>query len=395
MGRHKKEIVEQADEKVDSIDQIDELLNDKLFKGQHYGSMSGDEIVNPVTFSTRSLLFDYQLSQNLPGERGMRVGTISRLSGPFQSGKTSVGLTLAASFQDTFENSMVVIFNAESRITLPQIKQCKVNINKNCFRLINTNRAECCFDLIEKLLLENPDKKMYYFLIDSSDALNRVSDLDTKTYAEAGKIAGGALMFSTACKRLALPIATTQSFLFITSQERMNMNASPMGMNAGPRKTTSGGEALKFYPSFIGSCKAAWTDRFIFKDASDKKSKVIGHNVDISVEKSYDGNKKGLLSYPIKYNHGIYKEREILMLCQAWSLLKLEGRTYSFVDSFREDVKDKGFELPLKIVGQNELNNYFDNNPKFIEIAENIFEKLLFSGGKSLDISLEGTADEI
>lgn len=367
------------EKQTEKYDQIDELLEDKLFKGQHYGALSGDEIKNPKTFSTKSILFDYQISQNLPGERGMRRGTISRLSGPFQSGKTSVGLTLAASFQETLENPFVVVINAESRITLPQIKMCGVDISKERFRMINTNRAECCFDLTEKLLLDNPEGRQYFFLIDSSDALNRVSDLDTKSYGDAGKIAGGALMFSTACKRLALPIAATDSFLFITSQERANMNASPMGMNAGPRKTVSGGEALKFYPSWIGSCTAAWTDRFIFEDPSDKKSKVIGHNVDIKVEKNYDGVKKSSLTYPIKYNHGIWREREILSLCTMWNLIKMEGRTYTFVDSFRSDIKNFSIELPEKIVGQKEVNNFFDNNPAFTEAATHIFEKLLFT----------------
>lgn len=379
--------------KNESYDQIDELLNDKMFKNQHYGALSGEEIKNPLTFSTRSLMFDYQLSQNLPGERGMRVGTIARISGPFQCGKTSIGLTLAASFQKTMKNPFVLVVNAESRITLNQIKQCGVNTDKAVFRMFQCNRGDTVFDLVELLILNNPEQKEYYILIDSSDALNRTNDLDGRSYAESNKIAGGALLFSTACKRLALPIAATNSFLFVTSQERANMTSSPMGMNAGSRKTTSGGEALNFYPSWIGSVSKPWSQKFILEDPSNPKSKVIGHNVEINVSKSYDGTKKGLVTYPIKYNHGIYREMEMMNLCQAWSLLKLEGRTYTFVESFREDVKSKGFDLPLKIVGQKELNNFFDHNPLFIDIVESIFEKTLFGENRAANFTLENLVE--
>lgn len=392
MARPKKEKVEQE---VEIIDQIDEILNDKSSKGKHYGGVSGSEIVLQPSVSTGSLMFDYALSQGMPsGSRGFKAGSITRATGPRQTGKTSLGIEMGKQWQLKMPNPKVVIFNAEGRITIEILKRLGINLDKPVFRMINSNNGEFIFSTQEQLIRDNPEGYNYFFLTDSSDALNRQSDLD-KGLDEAQKIAGGALLASVACKRLSLPVQMGNHHMYITGQHRANMAPSPMGGMA-PRNTTSGGKALEYYPSLIIDFKKPWTDTYIFSDPADKKSKRLGNNVEMLVEKSYNEINGMLVRYPVKYGSSVWKSLELMNLCTAWNLLSMEGRTYKFHESFRSDVHDKGFDLPEKIVGQKDLINFFDTNLDFVKIGEDIFETLLFGAGeKKFEVPVEEQNDEV
>ncbi len=390
MARPKKdkEIIEQVlDEKVNSMDQIDEILNAKENKGRHYGSVSGDQIKAQPTVSTGSLMFDYALSQGMPaGSRGYKAGTFARACGPEQTGKTSEGLVMAREWAKTMPNPKIVIFNGEGRIFLEMLQRLSVDTSKERFRMINSNVGEFVFGTQETLIANNPEGYNYFFLTDSSDSLSLENDLK-KGLDEAQKIAAGALLASVACKRLALPLLVGSHFSYITSQLRSKIGPSMPGM--GPTSAPSGGNALKYYNSLTITFKKPWSETFIYTDPNDKKSRRIGANVNLVIDKSYNEINGLLVSYPVKYGSSVWKSLELMNLCLAWNLLTLTGRTYTFAESFRSDVHDKGFDLPDKVVGMPALIEFFDTNPDFIKIGENIFENLLFgTGEKKINIPL-------
>jgi hypothetical protein len=133
MGKTKKEEKEEGAEE-SGVDQIESLLGEKAFKGLHYGSRSGDEIVKPDIISTGSFIFDTVLGG------GFRSSSWSRFYSFPEHGKTAQGLAWGVQWQRYYGAkgmpSMVVILNAEGRITPDLVFRSGIDISKDKFRIL-------------------------------------------------------------------------------------------------------------------------------------------------------------------------------------------------------------------------------------------------------------------
>jgi len=355
MGRQKKE--EEVAEK--EVDQIDAILNEKAFKGLHYGSRSGDEIEKPDVISTGSFIFDTVL------EGGFRSSTWSRFYAFPEHGKTAQGLFWGVQWQKYYEKkgmpAMVIPLNAEGRITPDLILRSGLDTSKHKFRMIDSNNADFIFTFIERLTQNNPDDIRYYFLLDSTDACIRSFDIG-KTFAEPEKMAGSSAIYSAAGKRLSLLFNRTGHHLYATSQLRDNMN--------GGKPQPAGGKALLFYSSLSGGMIPHWSDFEIRENPSDKKSKAIGRKVQIRLDKTYNEATGIVVEVPVQYGRvgGVWREYEAMLMAIEWKVLQETsvGR-FQFSESFCEELKQNNVEFEEKFHGEKAIRTYFDTNPPLVE----------------------------
>lgn len=350
------------------LDQIEQLLASKEFKGLHYGSRSGTEIKRPDVISTGSYFFDEVLGG------GFRSCGWARFYSDPECGKTSMGLCWAKNWQDFYpQDGMVVVFNAEGRVTADLIERSGISTEKGRFRIIDTNMSDAIWSLIENLVSDNPEHKKYFFIVDSTDACVRATDTkDKKEIGESEKIGGSATILSAAGKRLSLIFNLKTAFLFMSSQVRDKLNTR--GPAAGG-KDASGGNAPKFYSSLTGEIKKPWTETFIRENPSDDKSEIIGRKVQIKLHKTPNETTGTTVEYPVKYGHigGVWREYEAMLLAQSWDWIIQKKAHFSFSDEFYKELQDNNVIVDQNYHGEKRLRDTFDKTPDLVKF---VFDKI-------------------
>jgi RecA/RadA recombinase len=345
--------------------QIEQLLSSKEFEGKHFGSRSGTDFDDSVKITTGSLFFD----QIMGG--GYRSSSWGRFYGEIESGKTSIMLLWGKHWQDKFpDNGKVVLFNAEGRLTKDIVERSGINVSPEKFCIIDMNCADTIFSFIEKLVDNNPEEIRYYFAIDSTDACQRSVDKD-KSLGESEKIGGSATIHSAAGKRLSLPFNRKGHFLLLLSQLRDKLNTYSPG---APSKDASGGNAPRFYSSFIGQVQKPWTDTFIYENPSDTKSKRVGVLATIKLIKTYNETTGQIVQYPIKYGKGgIWQAYEAMMVCQVWSFYRKSGAWWKIDETFAEELKANNIKFEESFQGEKNMRDSFDTN---FELVDYIYKKM-------------------
>lgn len=362
-----KDKVNNKDKEQDVADQIDDILGEKEYQGLHYGSRSGNEIIQPDIISTGSFFFDYVIGG------GFRSASWSRFWADPESGKTSQGLVWGRNWQNYWKANgkigKVIVYNAEGRVTSDLINRAGINTNRDEFRLIDSNNADFIYSFTERLILDNKLDIHYFFIIDSTDACVRSHDRE-KSIGEAEKIGGGATVVSAAGKRLSLLFSLNKHHLYLTSQVRDKLTPGGMG-----GKSPSGGNAPKFYSSLTGKIEKHWSEHSILENPSDKKSKEIGRIVNVKLEKTYNESSGTIVQFPVKYGKigGVWREYEALMICRAWDFIEQKGAHYSFAESFAQELSDKKVQFEPKFHGEKNMRIHFDGNPELVDF---IFDKM-------------------
>ncbi|MFA6432914.1 MAG: hypothetical protein WCV82_03850 [Candidatus Paceibacterota bacterium] len=342
------------------IDQIEAILAEKEFKGLHLGSRSGSEIARPDIVSTGSFFFD----QVLGG--GFRSSCWSRFYGSEESGKSSQGLCWGRQWQRHYgERGMVIVFNAEGRVTADLIARSGIDTSKDRFRIIDSNKSDFIYTMIDRLVSNNEDDRLFYFIVDSTDACERTVDIG-KNLGEAEKIGGTATILSAAGKRLSLVFSVTGHHLYMTSQTRDKVNTH--GPGAGG-KQASGGNAPKFYSSLTGQIVKHWSDLAI-RETSDAKSKEIGRMVNIKMEKTPNETTGTVVAFPVKYGHigGIWREYEAFLMCKMGGNMTDKGSgNISFNEKYVEELKAVNIELDrVSFKGEPMVRAFFEANPDLV-----------------------------
>ncbi len=344
------------------IDQIDAILAEKPFKTMHYGARSGTEIEKADTISTGSFYFD----QVLGG--GFRASCWSRFySKNPESGKSSQGLKWGKQWQDHYgERAVVIVFNAEGRITKDLIDRSGLDTSKERFRIIDTNKADFIWTVIERLVNNNADGRLYFFIVDSTDACKRTVDIG-KGFDEADKIGGTAAILSAAGKELSLIFSVMGHHLYMSSQARDKMTKGPTGAAGGVQ--ASGGNAPKFYSSLTGNIVPHWSDLSI-RETSDPKSKEIGRLVNIKLEKTPNESTGTVVAFPVKYGHigGVWREYEAFLICKMdGNLIDKGSGSFEFNEKYVEELKAVGITLEkTKIRGEAAVRAFFEANPDLV-----------------------------
>lgn len=369
--------IKSTQEKIEELDQIRALLEDKRFKDTHFNFQETPKWL----VSTGSIMLDYALS--IDGRAG--IGSqILKIAGDEGTGKTSFCLSLAKNFQDLGDNFFAYYCNAEGRLNDELIKRSAINTDKNKWFVLHSNTGETVFGMIRELIQDNPLNRRYCFIIDSLDAIVRLEDL-SKDFTDCHKVAGVPLLSKTFCKTTSLPITKGNHLLLITGQNISNIG----GSTNAPKTVVSGGKAVKFFSTTILEVKPVWTETIIWENPSGssikEKGKRLGHYFQVEIKKAIAEKAGEVILVPIKHNappgQALWKEVEIQDLMISWDLLKKgTGAWYELAESLIKELKDNKIEVEkVKFQGERVVLEYLESNKKLVDYMVERFKKTLFN----------------
>jgi recombination protein RecA len=265
----------------------------------------GDTPRVPIdSISTGSLLLDEAI-----GVRGLPKGRIVEVYGPESSGKTTLTLQVIAQAQKT--GGICAFIDAEH--ALDPIYAEKLGVNVKELIISQPDYAEQALDITEMLTRSGA---VDVIVVDSVAALVPKAELE----GDMGDVHVGlqARLMSQALRKLAAIVSRSNVILIFINQVRQNIST----MAYGPKETTSGGNALKFYSSVrldvrrIGSLK--------------KGDVPFGNRVAIKVVKNKVAPPFKRVEVDLLFDQGISQELEVLDLAIKYEIAAQAGSWFSY-----------------------------------------------------------------
>lgn len=266
---------------------------------------------------TGSYAFDELLGGGIPRSR------IIEIYGEPSQGKSSMSLFLAAQFQKN--GKLVAYLDGENSYDSDYAKKFGVDTTKLIISQFET--LEQAFDVIKSLAETN---EVDLIIVDSVASLVPKSEIeeDSSTMLK-DTYAVQARLLSKALRIVVGPIARSKTSVVLLNQTR-----SKVGQFYGPKETSSGGKAIKFYSSVRLSVST-------IEKIKNSKDEVIGSTLKITAVK----NK---CAFPFKYGtvdlffgSGIDLHGDALDYGEKIGVIKKVGNTYSFGETKLGASRDK------------------------------------------------------
>ncbi len=367
MAKPKKEEIPEPQTSANSSQQV--LLSFlKTNKEDHYNFE--DDFYYKV--STGSLKLDALM------DGGLNPG-LHRFCGINEGGKTSEALEVMKNFLLTVPDAKGFYIKAEGRLSPNMIKRSGVPfvftaeewVVGTCF-VFESNIYETCVDAMRTLVVKNPEKNKYCFVLDSVDGLLSKNDED-KTFEDSNKVAGGAVIAANFMKRMSIALAKRGHMAIFVSQVRADIKLDPYSKAPIRQTSATGGNALLHFANWILEFEPRYSGDIILKNPSVKKMDAVknppvGHWAKVTVKKS--PNEKTTLQekYPILYGRkggtSIWVEWEITDMLLKWELLEVSGSWISMGKDLIELLEENGLggKLPEKIQGENAICKVLEEN---------------------------------
>lgn len=353
----------EIDESVISpLKQISSFLNQN--KETHFNYQESEDYV----VSSGSLVLDIEMNG------GIRPGIV-RSSGVSEGGKTSNALGFAMNFQKSVPNSMVVYIKSEGRLSKEMVARAGIDTDAEKWFEFKTNIYETAISLIRELVFNNPSNRKYMFIIDSIDALVPKADMD-RSFEEANRVAGGALLSSDFLRKMALGLSSKSHICIVVSQVRSKVSINPYEKTDPKLTNASGGNALLHYSDWIMEFQPRFTKEMITKEIN-KKEVIIGHYCKLIFRKTPNEKTNREVKYPIKYGRkggeSIWIEFEVADLMIEWEMAKKAGAWIKIDDSVVSELKANNLDMPQQIQGIDNLRAFLEDNP---DVTKFMYNKL-------------------
>jgi hypothetical protein len=356
-----------------------ELLADylKSNKSDHFNFAKDKDYI----VSTGSLIFDVEVG-------GGMHPSILRFSGVSGGGKTSCALSIMNNFLSEKQNRKGVYIKAEGRLSKTVIERSGIKFVQDaddwdegtCF-VFKSNTYETVANLINKLVQDNETETNYFFIIDSMDALIPKGDKE-KTFEEALKVSGGAVISSHFLRKMALPFSVGGHICAMISQVRSEVKVNQYA-KTDPRLTNaSGGSALLHYSDWIFEFLPRYKNDYITSMINGKEENT-GHWAKIIFRKSTNEKDGKEIRYPIKHNqnggNSVWIEYEIADLMLTWEMAKKAGAWIKIDQSLIEELKSKNIMFPETVQGMENLRLALSNNKEACDYLFNKFKDICLS----------------
>ncbi|MBN2798309.1 MAG: recombinase RecA [Deltaproteobacteria bacterium] len=242
------------------------------------------------------------------GVGGVPKGRIIEIYGAESSGKTTMALHIIAEAQR--EGGVAAFIDAEHALDVNYARALGVNVEE--LLISQPDNGEQALEITETLVRSGA---VSVVVVDSVAALVPKSELA----GDMGDVQPGAQarLMSQAMRKLTGSIHKSDSIAIFINQIRMKI-----GVMFGSPKTTSGGQALKFYASIrmevsrIGSLT--------------KGDEVIGNRTRVKVQKNKVAPPFRQVEFDIYYGRGVCPAAELIDLGVEEKIVKKSGAWYSY-----------------------------------------------------------------
>lgn len=333
----------------DSIIDLKSIMNDPL------------ELV-----STGSLVFDWFLGGGYgPG--------FWRFGGAPEKGKTAQALTWAKNWLNKFENSKVIYFDTECRLSRAKLIPSGILNVKNAIQRIEISQHNIFEDLATRMIqaLEESENDgcRLFFVIDSLDMLTSKNDV-IKGFDEEDKVASVAKSMKRLLRIVGPRVRKGKHHVHYLNQLTANISIAP---GSPQKKSDFGGYAPQHMVDLWGQIIDPLAPDLIWENPTattkDERGKVIGHYFKVKLEKTPNDKSGQEIRIPIKRgsNSGVWLGREIADMLLLFSVVsKPNNRHYVFKQDALDQIKsESGIEIPVsKLDGE---KNYFS----WFELPEN------------------------
>ncbi|MBU1627338.1 recombinase RecA [bacterium] len=279
-------------------------------------------LVDIPTIPTGSISLDLAL-----GIGGVPKGRVVEIYGPEASGKTTLGLHIAANAQK--DNGIVAFIDAEHALDAQYAKNLGVNIDE--LLISQPDTGEQALSITETLVRSGA---ISLIIIDSVAALVPKAEIE----GEMGDAHMGlqARLMSQALRKLTACISKSHTCVIFMNQIR-----EKIGVMFGNPETTTGGRALKFYASIRMEIRRTGS-------ISDG-DQAVGNKVRVKVVKNKCAPPFKSADFDIMYGSGISTEGDVIDLGSSLAIIKKTGTWYSY----GEDRLGQGRENAKKFLKEN------------------------------------------
>ena len=256
------------------------------------------------TISTGSLLVDIATGVN-----GLPRGRIVEVYGPEASGKTTIALQAMAECQK--KGGVVAFIDAEHALDLAYASNLGIKIEE--LFLSQPDYAEQALDIVETLVRSGG---IDLIVVDSVAALVPKNEVE----GEMGDSHMGlqARLMSQALRKLTPLVHKSKVCLIFINQIRQNIGA----MAFGPKETTTGGNALKFYASMRLDVRR-------IEAMKDKEGKHFGNKIAIKIAKNKVAPPFRTTQTHLVFGSGISRYFELLDIALSKGVIEQNGSWFS------------------------------------------------------------------
>ncbi len=281
----------------------------------------GDQPKNKITaIPSGSLLIDQVI-----GVGGYPTGRIIEVFGPESSGKTT--LALHAITQAQRQGGICAFIDAEH--ALDPSYATKLGVNIDDLIISQPDCGEQALEIAEMLIRSGA---VDVIVVDSVAALVPRAELE----GDMGDSHMGlqARLMSQALRKLTAIVHKSKTVLIFINQIRQTMNT---GVMFGPKETTTGGKALKFYASLRLDVR---------KIASLKKDDIhFGNRVAVKAVKNKVAPPFRVAEIDLLFDVGISAELDLLDAAIKYDIVTKNGAWLSFEGKNFSQGRDQAYQL--------------------------------------------------
>lgn len=268
------------------------------------------------------------------GAGGYPRSRVIEIFGPESGGKTTISLLGIASCQRG--GGVAAFIDVENSLSLDWAKKLGVDVDNLIFNQPNSGEQALSIvkDLVESNLVD-------MIVVDSVAALVPQQEIDGEIGDQS--MALQARMLGPAIRMLVRSAAKSKCVLIFINQLRDTMSMY------GPKETTPGGRALKFYSSVrLAVKKISGSEIKAKKDDGEDAAtgEILGHRVNIKAVKNKVGRPMCEAEFELRYTEGIDRFKELLRIGVTRDVIKQNGPMYSFgpltakgIEKFAEELK--------------------------------------------------------
>lgn len=329
------------------------MINSKLGEGSLF-TFEGEETVKVQPVPTGVPSLDYAL-----GIGGWPWGRIIEIYGPESSGKTTIALKTAATFQQLsldpshpFYGKKVAFIDAEHALDPLHAKAVGVDISKEGMFISQPNSGEQAYDLIEALILSG---HFGFIVVDSLPSLIPQKIIDGS--AEENFVGLQARLNSQCIPKIANIAAKNNTTVLFINQIR-----EKVGVLYGNPETTPGGRALKFYASVRAEVR---------RKEIRQKDTIIGQQMTVRIIKNKVFRPFTVAEFDYYWDTGIDTVKDIMNVAIQVGVIKQAGAYYFIGHDIKQPAKDaNGNELKWR--GKETLLEVLRNSPALFQYINDL-----------------------